>query len=171
MLGHLAAFHNFPVFSRLYEGSAKGNPLAPQGLGSRAVHDFGIAPNRADKFVDSFIESAVAAGLAEVAEDDQVVFLAPNDDSSDPDSVVEPKSPTAPAGVGHRTSLSRSGSPVVHQSWDIAGGRIIFEIRSDGPLPASAFATVGEVVASLENLAQALDAKRPSNDVVDEDVE
>jgi hypothetical protein len=165
------AFHNFSIFSRLYEGSAKGTPLGPQGLGGRAVHDFGVAPNRADKFVDSFIESAVAAGLAEVAEDGRVVLLVPNDDESEPDSIVEPSSPTAPVGVGHRTSPGRSDAPVVHQSWAIAGGRIVFEIRSDRPLPASAFATVGEVVASLENLAKTLDVEKPSIDVVEEDAE
>jgi hypothetical protein len=36
------------------------------------------------------------------------------------------------------------------------GGTIVFEIRSERPLPASAYATVGEVVASLERLSLTL---------------
>ena len=147
------AFHSFSPFSRLYEGSAKGTALAPQGLRNRAVHEFGVAPNRADKFVDSFIDSAAAAGLGEVAENGHVTLVTFHEDSAA--SATDTES-TMGAGPAHRTSLARSGAPVVHQSWTIAGGRIIFEIRCDQPLPASAFATVGEVVASLENLARTL---------------
>jgi hypothetical protein len=147
------AFHSFAPFSRLYEGSAKGTPLAPQGLRNRAVHEFGVAPNRADKFVDSFIESATAAGLGEVTENGHVTLLTFDDDSAVSATDAESTVSGEPA---HRTPLARSGAPVVHQSWTIAGGRIIFEIRSDQPLPANAFVTIGEVVASLENLARTL---------------
>jgi hypothetical protein len=35
-------------------------------------------------------------------------------------------------------------------------GTIVFEIRSERPLPASAYATVGDVVASLERLSLTL---------------
>mgnify|MGYP003421329382 CR=1 FL=1 len=56
----------------------------------------------------------------------------------------------------HAYEEARSTPPVVHQAWVIDGGSIVFEIRTDKPLPASAFATVGEVVASLEHLAETL---------------
>ena len=57
-----------------------------------------------------------------------------------------------------RTSsgLRSTGAPVVHQTWPIADGMIVFEIRSGRPLPASAYATVGDVVTSLERLAATL---------------
>jgi hypothetical protein len=52
--------------------------------------------------------------------------------------------------------MTHSTPPVVHQSWEIDGGTITFEIRTAKPLPATAFVTVGEVVASLERLATTL---------------
>jgi hypothetical protein len=67
-----SAFINSPVFFKLYEASAKGQPLAMDRLGGRAVHDFGIAPGSKDKFAQSFSESAVAAGLAERTDDGQL---------------------------------------------------------------------------------------------------
>ena len=54
-----------------------------------------------------------------------------------------------------------NGTPVVHQVWAIDGGSIVFEIRTDKPLPATAFATVGDVVASLEHLAETLAPPAP----------
>lgn len=53
------------------------------------------------------------------------------------------------------------GSEHVNGKWAIDGGSIVFEIRTDQPLPATAFATVGEVVASLEHLAETLAAHGP----------
>ena len=41
-------------------------------------------------------------------------------------------------------------------SLPISGGTIEFLIRSELPLPSSAFVTVGHVVASLEELAESL---------------
>ena len=153
-----SAFMNSPVFFKLYEGSAKGQPLDGDRLGSRGVLDFGVAPGSKSRFVESFLDSAVAAGLAEVTEDDQVVLLPFGSDKPVDDGPDRPEpDSSAPTVSGHRRNASRREStPVVHQSWSIAGGSIEFEIRCDNPLPAIAFATVGEVVASLERLASAL---------------
>jgi hypothetical protein len=155
------AFHSYSAFSKLYEGSARGTPLAPRGLRNRAVHDFGVVPSRAIKFVNSFIDSAVTAGLAEVSEDGQVTLLVVDENSTDATTMVESRLPTSTPEIARRTLSARAGAPVVHQSWTIAGGTIIFEIRSNQPLPASAFVTVGEVVASLENLARTLGPDKP----------
>jgi hypothetical protein len=159
------AFMNSPVFFKLYEESAKGKPLAPGPLGNRAVLNFGVAPGSKDRFVQSFVDSAVAAGLAEQNEDGQIV-LAPLEFGTDaglqstaerpidnPQPVQSPSERTQPG--------PRQGTPVVHQMWAIEGGSIVFEIRTDRPLPASAFATVGEVVASLERLAETLALHAP----------
>jgi hypothetical protein len=68
-----------------------------------------------------------------------------------------PPTVTAPSTTQPRVVQGpRAGAPVVHQSWPIDGGTLVFEIRSDKPLPATAYAMVGEVVATLERLAGTL---------------
>jgi len=155
-----AAFMNSPVFFKLYESSAKGQPLTQGNLGSRAVLDFGVAAGSKDKFVQSFVDSAVAAGLAEVNDDGQVVLLplgAEGDAADTPVAEQQVDGPVAvPPMAGRTQSTTRQGTPVVHQVWEIEGGSILFEVRTDKPLPAGAFVTVGQVVASLEHLAETL---------------
>lgn len=155
-----AAFQNCAVFNKLYDEGQKGTPLSRQGLGRRAVHAFGVSPNSVNKFIDSFAEGAIVAGLAELAADGQITLI-----DSVTDTVVmarpadEVSAAPAPAGSMARGTISgarSAGIPVVHQTWPIAGGMIMFEIRSERPLPAGAYATVGEVVASLERLSMAL---------------
>jgi hypothetical protein len=161
------AFMNCTVFWKLYESSAKGPQLAEGPLGGRAVHDFGVAPGSKAKFVQSFVDSASAAGLAELTDDGKVVLrpvapaaapedwpanLAPSNDTSAPQITTH---------VGRTSSTPGAPSPVVHQVWDIKGGEIVFEIRTNQALPATAFVTVGEVVASLERLASTLSPKQP----------
>jgi hypothetical protein len=160
------AFMNSPVFFKLYEGSRQGQPLAQGPLGSRAVLDFGVAPGSKDKFVQSFIDSAVAAGLADLNDDGQVVLLSLSAEGDPVDQpLAEPQVDgplTVPAPSGRTQPATRQGTPVIHQVWEIDGGSIVFEIRTDKPLPASAFATVGQVVASLENLAETLAPRGPT---------
>lgn len=162
------AFMNSPVFARLYEDMGKNQPLAPSNLGSKAVHDFGIAPASKDKFFQSFVDSAVAADLGEITDDGQIILRSisgdGNSDASESierDTVYEaPPSDSAraavPASAARAQPATRQGTPVVHQVWAIDGGSIVFEIRTDKPLPAAAFSTVGEVVGSLEHLAETL---------------
>lgn len=154
-----AAFRNSPEFLRLYDDSAKGQPLAAGPLGGRAVHDFGIAPGSKDKFVQSFSESAIAAGLAERNDEGHLVLLVPKDDEPVAEKPhVDARQTLAAEREPGRTQLSitRGVPPVVHQTWQIDQGTITFEIAASKPLPASAFVTVGEVVASLERLASTL---------------
>lgn len=160
------AFMNSPVFFKLFDESAKGTPLAPGPLGSRAVLNLGVAPGSKDKFVQSFVDSAVAAGLASLNEDGQIV-LAPLEVGADggqqpsDEQLVDNRQPV-PSASGRTQPAARQGTPVVHQTWTIDGGAIVFEIRTDKPLPATAFATVGEVVASLEHLADTLASHAPA---------
>jgi hypothetical protein len=149
------AFRNCVVFNKLYEESQKNTPLDRQGLGRRAVHSFGVSPNSVNKFVESFVESAVIAGFAEEAGDGELVLLESADGAV---AAVPVSAEPLPPGPSLRTSSGPRGlgTPVVHQTWPIADGTIVFEIRSERPLPASAYTTVGEVVASLERLAETL---------------
>lgn len=149
------AFGNCVVFFRLYEGSQKNVPLGRDGLGNRAVHDFGVSPSSVNKFVESFVDSAVTAGLAEVFDDGQVALLDPTQPDQPALAQSQPSSSNL-APLARATGSARITEPVVHQAWQIDGGTVLFEIRSAKPLPASAYATVGEVVASLERLAESL---------------
>lgn len=159
------AFMNSPVFFKLFDESAKGKPLAPGPLGNRAVLNLGVAPGSKDKFVQSFVDSAVAAGLASLKEDGGIV-LAPLEVGADggqqpsEEQFIGNRQPGPPSS-GRTQPAARQGTPVVHQTWAIDGGSIVFEIRTDKPLPATAFATVGEVVASLEHLAETLAPHAP----------
>ncbi|MGO9888914.1 MAG: hypothetical protein ACLP0L_13520 [Solirubrobacteraceae bacterium] len=161
-----AAFMNSPEFLRLYEGSGKGQPLAAGPLGGRAVHDFGIAPSSKDKFVESFSESAIAAGLAERNDEEQLVLLVPENGASSADARPTRPPTTFPSepesGAVRQVSTPHGTPPVIHQTWEIDRGMITFEIATSKPLPASVFVTVGEVVASLERLAGTL-APAPSS--------
>ncbi|MCL4293775.1 MAG: hypothetical protein KJ056_12230 [Acidimicrobiia bacterium] len=164
-----SAFMNSPVFFKLYEESAKGRPLATAQLGSRAVLNLGVAPGSKDKFVQSFTESAVAAGLAALNEDGRIV-LEPLDagthgeQPSSEDRSLDNR-PAVQTSYGRIQPAARQGTPVVHQAWAIDGGSIVFEIRIDTPLPATVFATVGEVVARLEDLAKRLAHPAPQGGI------
>lgn len=164
-----SAFKNCTIFYKLFDDMQKGTPLARQGLGNRAVHAFGVSPSSVSKFVASFVESVVAAGIAEVDDDGQVTLLdLTTEFVSGTDVGQEPVAPPTPTAVPPRAAQTgRSAAPVVHQAWPIDGGTIIFEIRSERPLPASAYATVGEVVASLERLSVTL-SPATSNTAADE---
>lgn len=170
------AFVNCPVFFKLYDQSAKGQPLAAGPLGRKAVHDLGIAAGSKDKFVQSFTESAIAAGLAERTDDDQLVLLPLESAESGggeppaPSQLVGARVEAGSAAIRPGSSQRPSALPVIHQAWDIAGGTITFEVRTAEPLPATAFATIGDVVASLERLAATL-APAPAVDTSGDDPE
>ncbi len=169
------AFMNSPVFFKLFDESAKGKPLAAGPLGNRAVLNLGVAPGSKDKFVQSFVDSAVAAGLASLNEDGQIV-LAPLDAGADggqqpsEEQFIDSRQPGLQS-PGRTQVVARQGTPVVHQTWAIDGGSIVFEIRTDKPLPATAFTTVGEVVASLEHLADTLGPRAPHGGAESEETE
>lgn len=169
------AFVNSPVFFKLFDESAKGKPLAAGPLGNRAVLNVGVAPSSKDKFVQSFVDSAVAAGLASLDDDGQVV-LAPFDGGADggqqpsDEQFIDNRQP-GPTSLGRTQPVARQGTPVVHQTWAIDGGSIVFEIRTDRPLPATAFTTVGQVVASLEVLAETLGAHAVQGGIGPEETE
>jgi hypothetical protein len=156
-----SAFMNCPVFYRLYQESAKGIPLNRDRLGSRAVLDSGVSPSSKGRFVDSFLASAVVAGLAEILEDGQVLLIPFVTDSSSGYDDAEEDSPSLPE-LAQRTVASRrspSGDaplPVVHKIWEFDGGSIRFEIQTVNSFPPGAFRVVGEVFETLGELAEAL---------------
>lgn len=159
------AFRSCDVFLRLYDQTAKGQTLNPDRLGGRAVHEFGVTPAKSSKFIESFIESALAAELAELDDNGDVVLWGPvngHDVAEAPVREPEPASlPTSASKAPTRRVDSASAAPTIRQSWPIDGGEIIFELRSEHAMPATAFAAIGEVVARLEALAMSLAAEIP----------
>ena len=153
------AFRSCVVFAKVYDEAQKNTALERQVLGRRAVHGFGVSPNSVNKFVESFVDSAIVAGLADEAGEGQVVLLDPLSAGETATSVATGSSK---ADLPHGSATSarpvplRPGIPVVHQTWRIADGTIVFEVRSEQPLPASAYVMVGEVVSTLERLAREL---------------
>lgn len=156
---HAALYSTFTscaVFFRLYEGTPKDTPLDRGRLGNRAVHQLHISPTSVDKFVSSFVDSASAVGLARESDDGQVTLVDPISTPSDEPAPPNSEPMHAPTSDAPPAQLS-AHTPFTHRSaWPIDGGTIVFEIRSDRSLPAGTYATVGEVVASLERLAREL---------------
>ena len=159
------AFKNCEVFTGLYDRMAKGRPLDRDGLAAQAVHGFGVSPAKAHQFVRSFIDSVVAAQLAEADDQDNVVLLAQDtvgeaDDALPPDGEPDAASheishePTRSRAAGRSAAVGQV--PAIRQSWPITGGEIIFEVRSEEALPATVFGDLGEVVTKLEALSASL---------------
>ena len=159
------AFKNCGVFTGLYEKMAKGKPIDPSGLGAQAVHGFGVAPSKASQFVRSFVESVLAAHLAETDDEGNVVLLEPGDnDQADDDGMID-EMPTATEQIDSRSvpsalSVGREPkgalSPTIRQSWQVTGGEIVFELRSATALPAAVFGAIGKLMEGLEALAESL---------------
>ena len=151
------AFSNCDVFARLYDQTAKGQPLNRDRLGGRAVHELGVTPANASKFVESFVESALAAELAELNDDGDVVLWSAENSAATEVEALEPQQPSPEVSPTRGHAAARvSGAPTIRQPWPIDGGEIVFELRSDRALPAAAFAAIGEIVAKLETLASSL---------------
>ncbi len=152
------AFRNCDVFLQLYEKTGKETPLNPTKLIGRAVHELGVTPARANKFVDSFVNSACAADLAEQTEQGKVILWDPENPHIASEAPFQAENvPESPDKRGK----SSSAPPVIRQTWAVSDGEIIFEVRSDKALPATSFHVIGEVVAQLEALAASLVGENP----------
>lgn len=159
------AFKNCDVFTGLYDKMAKGQPLDRDGLAAQAVHGSGVSPAKAHQFVRSFVESVVAAQMAEEDDQGNVVLLEPGIAEQAESTDVSGEKSASPDPDQTRDALpshsihgqpSGAGSPTIRQSWPITGGEIILEVRSAESLPATAFGAIGDVVTKLEELAASL---------------
>jgi hypothetical protein len=149
------AFMNCAVFTALYERVAKGETLEAQRLGAIAVHDLGVSPSSVERFTASFIASAVAADLAE-ADGNQVVLLEPDNGEDRDRRVADDVDVDEAQSASQTKARPMPAPPVVHQEWPLPGGAVIFEVRLDRPLPATAFQQLGSVVQQAEVLANEL---------------
>lgn len=158
------AFFSAAPFKSIYTDSAKETDLSLEFVGNRAVTGLHVgAPNK-QRFADSFARSVVAAGLGHISSKGSV-FLQPPGPATDLDNAV--------AGDGReeqarRSTVSSEGGspggrvttqstpPTIHQSWLVAGGSVLFEVRLDDPLPGTAFQLLAGVMAAVEEFVAGL---------------
>jgi hypothetical protein len=116
----------------------------------------GISPKAREKFIKSFVDSAVAVGLADKLPTGEIKLVqAMSSDRVAPANDTPPvvETPT----VAAQTSISDTGlRPAISQVWKNGDTEIIFEVRSNGPLPSAAFMEIGTAVTSIEVLWEAL---------------
>lgn len=170
------AFMNCEIFAHLYEDSAKGVPLKLQHLEARAVREFQVSPKNGKKFMKSFVDSLVVAGLGEISGGESVALKERGDfghsaqdghagpaSSADqePSRFTIPNAgPSATPTPGNPTDrpahTSTQSEPAIHQVWEIQDGHIVLQVRVDGALPSEAYGSIGAVIASVEKLAETL---------------
>jgi hypothetical protein len=150
------AFFKSDVFAKLHADVAKGVPLDLENIGNTAVRNLGVAAASRQTFIESFVASAVEAGVAERI-DDRQIRLVPRGKAASPDAepvgadserVREPK----PLDQSHEAA-PLSPPAALHQAWDLGGGQLMIEIRSDQPIPAAAYAQIAKLVDAAEQLA------------------
>lgn len=154
------AFMRCTVFAVVYDEAAKNTAIDASKIGSRAVLSHGVAPESRGAFVRSFIDSAIAAGLAEPLDDVHIRFLSLNE-SDEPADGPESARSTISSRDLHPSPTRAAAAPVVLRNpWPITDGEIVLEVRSTRPLPAKAFGAMAEVVERLETLALLLREER-----------
>lgn len=169
------AFDACKIFKRFYDDQAKGTPLKRDMLGRLAVLDHKVAAKSQEKFVTALVDSAVTVGLASADKDSGTVTFnsissvvdgppsALGVDAQPPAPAAQPPaSPATPATPVTQNPAaaavpSTSGAPLLlRQAWPTATGEVVLEVRSTEPLPASAFALVGEAVGAAAALAASI---------------
>jgi hypothetical protein len=162
----LTAFESCRVFGVVYNDSAKNTPMDASRIRSNALMRVGVAAEQADRFVDSFIKSAVFAGLGEF--DGSRLTLRPRVDvlSGDEDPLDESSAPPPPgaafvpspaAVTGPITTVATTSAPIaLRQSWDIEGGEIEFVIRTPKPLLPDIYMLVADMATTAKKMAELL---------------
>jgi len=163
----LGAFQGCAIFWGVYNDTAKGIPLSLETIGNNAVTMYGVSVKTRDRFVKSFVDSAAAVGMAErlptgdvrlmqhAAEADAVRNRLPSPATPAPVDVpvradtLQPAPASGPSN-GHKLH------PAISQVWKSDDAEIVFEVRTDGPLPSAAFMEIGTTVTSIEVLWEAL---------------
>lgn len=145
------AFANVPVFLDLYQAAGRGVPLSRQALGASAFHNHGIAPGSRENFVDSFIASAIAAGLAE-PHSDGVILL----DASSPFDEVEVDATAAPLATRATAPVASTAGTNFAIRKPLGDGEVEFRLATARPLSADDFRSLTAVIDAVDKLAAAL---------------
>jgi hypothetical protein len=163
----IEAFQKCTIFWKLYQDAAKGTPLTSAMIANTAINNYGIGVQSKDKFVKSFIDSAVAVGLGEKLPSGDVQLADNRGVTRGLSTELDTRPLQDSTGMNNKllqtqaidsvTSADVSAAvsgllPVVQQEWANGGAMIRFEIRSKQPLPSAAFAGIGEAVTGIEAL-------------------
>ncbi|WP_423488529.1 hypothetical protein [Mycobacteroides sp. PCS013] len=150
----LEAFRGSSLFMKFYNDFAVNSELTLAGIASKAVNVHGVSVSSKDKFTKSFVDSAVAVGLAErVGADRAKTLPMPGlGDQVDPDldEDAEDEEPVDEVPVKRKR---KTGTPAVDQTWDLEHGSISFSIVTDKPLAAATYTKLASVVTAIEALA------------------
>ncbi|BBY49897.1 hypothetical protein MARA_33650 [Mycolicibacterium arabiense] len=190
----LAAFESCRVFGMLYADSAKETPLEEQRLRNVVVMRHGVSTDQADKFIESFTDSVVYAGLGRY--DGTRLVLSPRDKAfkgaeQSEDEPVTTGSPSAPMSSESPSALEQvwEGQQIqrrlmaeaergpeipvaLRQTWPIDGGEIEFVIRTPKAMPPAIYALMAdmaEVAAKMEQLLKPAAKEAPAPLPVDGD--
>lgn len=153
-------FFKSDVFAKVHASLAKGVELDLEGIGNAAVRNFGVAAASKQAFIDSFVASAVEAGVAARVDDRRIRVLprgsAPTSGPERMGTDGTRSQDQKPPGRAQDPPGRQSSPAALHQEWDIAGGQLILEIRSERPIPAAAYAQIAKVVDAAQQLAELL---------------
>lgn len=156
------AFEACAIFRDAYDRNAKGQPLSPDAFGNAAVLNLGISATGKDRFVRSFVKSAVLAGLAEEKGNGTFVLVAdPSPDGAGAET-VPPQSDSAPlaetpasSSQASPPSVPKGLRPAFRQTWEFEGGQLDISLALASPLPREAYAHIGGAMAELIGLLEA----------------
>jgi hypothetical protein len=172
-------FDSCKIFKSFYDDTAKGVALKRETLGRAAVFDHKVSPKSQEQFVSMLVDSAVTVGLAMPDADGGTVTFKSAAASVKPgsgqleDPVPEPRrNNLEPARVRDADGVTVPRQPppaadwtvpiLLRQVWSTATGEVVLAIHSTDPLPASAFALVGQVVQAAEDLAKSIGLPAPA---------
>lgn len=161
----LTAFESCRVFGLVYNDGAKNSPMDRSRIRNNVLMRHGVAADQADRFVDSFINSAVFAGLGEY--EDGKLTLRPRTESSKEDDLLHESArstaavdavPVAFSGTGSLSvpTITSSVPTALRQAWDILGGEIEFVIRRAKPLPPDVYGLVADLAKIAKEMAEVL---------------
>lgn len=172
----LAAFESCRVFGMLYADSAKDTPLEEQRLRNVVVMRHGVATDQADKFIESFVDSVVYAGLGKLDGNRVVLFprdaaFKPDDQSDEPPD--EPPTRTHSSAAEElrdaqqqqrRLSAEAEREPKIpvalRQTWPIDSGEIEFVIRTPKAMPPAIYALVAKMAEVAGEMERCFDRGR-----------
>lgn len=164
------AFFNAKPFAAIYEESAKETDLSLQFLGNRAVTALGVSAQNKSRFAESFRRSVLAAGLGQEGSKGSIRLIPPGSageeghtEETDADTGTSTAGRVEHADTERRPPRRRSveATPVLHQEWEVAGGRVLFEVELDRALPGTAFAGVAAVITAVEKFVGSLEPPTP----------
>lgn len=174
------AFRSCSIFAELLDSLSTNVDLQISGVASNAVHKHGIAPGSKDAFATSFVKSAEAAGLIEMASDNAIRVK----DNSSPVRTEESRDDAGRRENGRNASKGQdtgSGSrnipqhnqlgstPVINHFWPLSGGSMALIVEYDKPLPATAYGLIQGVIEAGDKLAEMLGIPQSPGD--DDDAE